>query len=183
MSMLPLDPSDSTPSSSALRGVSATVLLLVWSLVGCASQSGEESLLFQDLYPPATNGSCELPAGTDPGSTSDVMMAGVNPAMSKIMFSVTRDRSSSPAEIQTRIVDSTAVLMACLQIAATNPPPVHASQQAQYIQMYNDSRTAAAMVQLTAVENNPDELLHWYNHLRASCAGCHLVFKPDEEGL
>lgn len=158
----------------------AAILLL--GVLGCGGAEPEEKLLFTELYPPATNAMCSLPAGADPGNTANVMMLGVNPAMSKIMYSITRDKSSPPEVIEKRIIDNTALLMGCLQMAAGNTPPVRASMQAQYVQMYADSRTAAAMVQLTAVERNPSETLHWYNHLRATCAGCHLAFKPNEEG-
>jgi hypothetical protein len=36
------------------------------------------------------------------------------------------------------------------------------------------------MLQLTAIENDWQSSVHWFDHTRKQCARCHMVYKPAQ---
>jgi hypothetical protein len=137
-------------------------------------------ILSHDLAAPATREICPLPPTADPTNLTDVMETGFSPLMGKISFTIHHDQSSSRDDKRATLTDATAKLLGCIQLAAGNIPDSNGELREHYVDMMLDLRDTVALLQLTAVEDDLGNSLHWYDHTRKQCARCHLLYKPAE---
>ena len=132
------------------------------------------------VIPPTVRESCPLPPDADPTDVGEVMRAGFSPLMGRLMLAVLRDTPSEPEARRNAVIESTARMLGCVQLAAGNLPAAHADQHGNYVTMMNDLRDTLAILQLTAMENDWQSSAHWFDHTQKQCARCHFVYKPAE---
>lgn len=134
----------------------------------------------RELIPPTVRERCPLPPDVDPTDVGEVMRAGFSPLMGRVMLAILRDTPSSPEERRDVVIENTARLLGCVQLAAGNLPSSHADRHDEYVSMMNDMRDTIAFLQLTAIENDWQSSAHWFDHTQKQCARCHFVYKPAE---
>jgi hypothetical protein len=152
----------------------------VTAWVGIPVPLDPTAVLNHELAPPSTREICPLPPTADPTSLTDVMETGFSPLMGKISFTIHHDRNSSREDKRTALADSAAKLLGCIQLAAGNVPASQGDLREHYVDMMLDLRDTVALLQLTAVEDDLENSLHWYDHTRKQCARCHLLYKPGQ---
>ena len=152
------------------------IVVLVWTSSSPRADPG--SVLSQELLSPSVRKLCPLPPSADPTDIGDVMEVGFSPLMSRLSVAIFHDDGSNPAARNEAIVDNSAKLLGCIQLAAGDAPPGSADQRDHYVEMLTDLRDSVALLQLTGVEDDPQSSAHWFDHTRKQCARCHLVYKP-----
>jgi hypothetical protein len=169
------------PRDWPARGLA--LLALVGAVVAWASipaPTDPTTILSHELAAPSTRAICPMPPGADPTNLTDVMETGFSPLMGKISFTLHHDQRSSRDEKRAVLVDSTAKMLGCIQLAAGTAPSSQATLRDHYVGMMLDLRDTVALLQLTAVEDDLENSRHWYDHTRKQCARCHLLYKPGE---
>jgi hypothetical protein len=160
-------------AAAALAG-----LVAVWASIPAAPDPADAAN--RPLLSPTVREPCPLPPDADPTDVGEVMRAGFSPLMGRLMLAVVRYTPSEPDARRDAVIESTARLLGCVQLAAGALPASHGDRQAEYVAMMNELRDTVALLQLTAIENDAASSAHWFDHTQKQCARCHFVYKPAE---
>lgn len=161
------------------RGLSVVAIAasaFAWSAIPLRADPG--FVLSQELVSPSVRKLCPLPPSADPTDIGDVMEVGFSPLMSRLSVAIFHDDGSNPVARNEAIIDNTAKLLGCIQLAAGDAPPGSPDLRDHYVEMLTDLRDSVALLQLTGVEDDPQSSAHWFDHTRKQCARCHMVYKP-----
>lgn len=113
-----------------------------------------------------------------PGETDvlgAVMKQGLNPQLSKINEALFHDKRPADQRLET-IAESAAVILGCVPAVAKLGRGHFDETWPTFDHFVYNLVTNVSALQLAAQEDDLDEVKHWYQHVKHSCASCHARF-------
>ncbi len=131
------------------------------------------SLAESELYEP----NYVKPCGGS-GSLDEIMNQGLNPRLSEMAANLFHDERPAGERLPA-VADAAGAMLGCIPLmrqVANERSPDEARAFNNEITMLRINAIAA---QVSALEMDQDAALHWFVHIRQTCASCHAQFKPN----